>query len=107
MSYAVVYIRGSNLNVEIPKTSEVRVSGVLKEVSVSFIGRNGNILKFSNEYATVILKGLALNVRYASKDLIIVEGILEDYEVRPKESLTVTLYTFETPQLQEPDLDEF
>jgi hypothetical protein len=107
MTYAVVYIRGSNLNVEIPKTSEVKVSGTLKEVSITFIGRNGNIMKFSNEYATVILKGIALNVRYVSRDLIIIEGLLEDYEVRPKESLTVTLYTFEQPTLEEPDLDEF
>ncbi len=107
MSYAVVYIRGSNLNVEIPKTSEVKVNGVLKEVSISFIGKTGKVLKFTNEYATIILKGIALNVRYVSKDLVIVEGLLESYEVRPEESLTVTLYTFEQPVLPEPDLDEF
>jgi len=107
MGYAVVYIRGSNLNVEVPKTSEIKVNGILKEVSISFIGKTGKVLKFANEYARIILKGLALNVRYIAKDLVIVEGLLENYEVRPEESLTVTLYTFEQPTLQEPDLDEF
>jgi len=107
MGYAVVYIRGSNLSVEVPKTSEIKVSGILKEISISFIGKTGKVLKFANEYATITLKGLALNVRYVSRDLIIVEGLLESYEVRPEESLTVTLYTFEQPTLQEPDLDEF
>ena len=107
MGYAVVYIRGSNLSVEVPKTSEVKINGVLKEVSISFIGKTGKILKFANEYATITLKGLVLKVRYVSRDLIIVEGLLESYEVRPEESLTVTLYTFEQPTLQEPDLDEF
>ena len=106
MSYAVVYVRGHNLNVDVPKPSEVIINGVLQEVSINFIGKTGKILKFNNEYANLTLRGLAINVRYVSKDLVIIEGLIKDYEVRPEESLTVTLYTFETPELQEPDLDE-
>ena len=107
MSYAVVYIKGSDLQVEMPSTSEVKVRGVLREVTLSFLGRNSQIMKLSNEYGTVTLRGLSLNVRYLSRDLVIVEGLLKDYEVRPSESLVTTLYTFEQPVLPEPDLDEF
>jgi hypothetical protein len=107
MGYAIVYIRGSDLDVKMPRTSEVKVSGILKEVTITFLGKTGKVLKFANEYAVITFKGLALNVRYIAKDLVIVEGLLESYEVRPEESLTVTLYTFEQPELQEPDLDEF
>jgi len=105
MTYAVVYIKGSNLDVQVPKPSEVKVVGVLRELTLSFLGRKSSIVKLS-EYGTITLKGLALNVRYVSRDLVIVEGLLEKYEVRPEENLVVTLYQFEQPQLQEPDLDE-
>jgi len=107
MNYSIVYIKGSSLDIEVPKTSEVIIKGVLKEVVLTFVGRNGSVLKFNNEYATITLKGISLNVRYVSRDLVIIEGLLQNYEVRPEESLTVTLYQFEQPELQEPDLDEF
>jgi len=107
MGYAIVYIKGNGLSVEIPSTSEIKVNGVLREITLSFLGRNSQVLKLSNEYGTVTLKGLSLSVRYLSRDLVIVEGLLRDYEIRPKENLVVTLYEFEQPTLEEPDLDEF
>jgi len=106
MGYAIVYIKGSNLDVQMSKPSEVKIIGVLRELTLSFLGRKSSIAKLSNEYGTITLKGLALNVKYVSSDLVIVEGLLEKYEVRPEENMVVTLYQFEQPQLQEPDLDE-
>ena len=107
MTYTVVYIKGSGLNVEIPSPSVIKVKGVLREGTLSFLGKNTQIMKLGNQYGEVILKGIALNVRYVSRDLVIIEGLLKDYEVRPSENLVTTLYTFEENTLPEPDLDEF
>jgi hypothetical protein len=106
MVYSVLYINGSGLNVNKIEGEKIQVKGFLKTLSINVLDHGESKIDIcDNSNVSLSIHGLALNTKYISSELVILEGNIDYVELENSNNSESTHYHYTYNNLQEPDLD--